>query len=82
MYQYDVIDPRGEIKYQALPTKDRAFWAASVCLERFRCGRMTILELDETGTVVVEYILGRDNKHYMPRILSETRYTNSSIFNL
>lgn len=81
MYHYNVIDPRGDVKYESLPTKDRAFWAATVCLERFRCGTMTVQQLrNDDGTVVVEYTLGRNNEYFMPRVLSSTRYNNSSIF--
>jgi len=69
MTTFNIIDPKGDTHYCDLPSRDRALWAATVCLERFRCGTMTIEERCD-GELIDRFNILRDGTHYEPEIVA------------
>ena len=65
MSTFKIIDPLGQVHYDDLKTEDRAVWAATMCLERFRCGVMHIEEYID-GSLLDKKTIARNRDSYVP----------------
>ena len=68
MVTFKIRDPRGDVNYEGLQTEERAMWAATMCLERFRCGVMHVEEYVD-GMLFDTKTIARNRDSYEPFIV-------------